>query len=78
MITEGTNDTMTKKTGNPPGRPRGSGAGRQVVTVSVSLSPEERDRLTEVCAEMEITQSDFFRLALRHAAVLAVLHKEGR
>ena len=77
MINEGT-IIMTKKTGRPPGRPKGSGDGRQVVTVSVSLSPEERERLTAICAELDITQSDFMRLALRHAAVLAALHKETR
>jgi hypothetical protein len=78
MIAERTIDTMTKPTGRPPGRPKGSGEGRQVVTVSVSLTPEERKTLTEVCAEMGITQSDFVRLALRHAAVLAALHKESK
>lgn len=77
MNAERTIDTMTKPTGRPPGRPKG-GAGRQVVTVSVSLTPEERETLTEVCASLGITQSDFVRLALRHAAVLAALHKESK
>lgn len=80
MISERTIDTMSPRGGPRPGSGRklGSGAGRQVVTVSVSLSPEEREQLTAICAEMDITQSDFMRLALRHAAVLAALHKETR
>ncbi len=79
MIAERTN-TMTPQGGARAGagRPKGSGSGRTVVTVSMSLKPEEKAQLDAVCAELGITQSDFVRLALRHAAVLAVLHREGK
>jgi hypothetical protein len=48
------------------------------MTVSVSLLPDERERLVAICTEMSITKSDFVRLALRHRAVLAALAKETR
>lgn len=79
-MNEGTRDTMTPQGGARPGagRPKGSGTGTKRKAVSMSMTDEEKAELERVCAEMGITQSDFMRLALRHAAVLAVLHqKEG-
>ena len=70
-------DTMTPRGGTREGagRPTGSGTGTKRKAVSMSMTDEEKAELERVCAEMGITQSDFLRLALRHAAVLAVLNK---
>lgn len=77
MNAERTQDTMTPRGGarEGAGRPAGSGKGTKRKAVSMSMTDEEKAELDRVCAEMDITQSDFLRLALRHAAVLAVLYK---
>ena len=80
IANERTQNTMSPQGGARPGagRKAGSGAGRTVITVSMSLKPDEKQELDRVCAELGVTQSEFLRLALRQAGVLAVLHKEGR
>ena len=60
------------------GRKLGSGEGRKRKAVAISLTDEEKAELDAISAELGITNSDFIRLALRHAAVLAALHKETR
>mgnify|MGYP000977471479 FL=1 len=47
------------------------------LAVAISLQPEEKEELERICAELGMTQSDFVRLALKHGAVLAALHREG-
>ena len=51
------------------GRPA---TGTQRKAVTVSLQPDEQALLVEVCARYDITQTDLFRFALRHAWLLAV------
>ena len=79
MITERTN-TMSPRGGTREGagRPTGSGSGTKRKAVAVSLTEEEKAELDRISAELGISNSDFVRLALKHAAVLAVLHKEGK
>lgn len=80
MITEGTIDTMSPRGGARPGagRKKDSGQGRKRKAISISLTDEEKAELDAISAELGITNSDFVRLALRHAAVLAALAKETR
>ena len=79
MITERTN-TMSPRGGTREGagRPTGTGTGTKRKAVSVSLTEEEKAELDRISAELGISNSDFVRLALKHAAVLAVLYKEGK
>ena len=58
-------------------RVRACGTGRKRLAVAISLQPEEKEALERICAELGMTQSDFVRLALKHGAVLAALHREG-
>ena len=78
MITEGTN-TMSPRGGTREGagRPTGTGTGTKRKAVAISLTEEEKAELDRISGELGISNSDFVRLALRHAAVLAVLHKAG-
>ena len=80
MIAERTIDTMSPRGGARPGagRPEGSGTGTKRKAVAISLTEEEKAELDRISGELGITNSDFVRLALRHAAVLAALHKETR
>ncbi len=80
MISERTINTMSPRGGARPGagRKEGSGQGRKRKAVAISLTDEEKAELDAISNELGITNSDFIRLALRHAAVLAALHKETR
>lgn len=80
MITERTLDTMSPRGGSREGagRPKGSGTGTKRRAVAISLTDEEKAELDAISAELGITNSDFVRLALKHKAVLAALHKETR
>lgn len=40
------------------------------IPVTVSLKPDERERLREVCERFDITQSDLMRLAIENADLL--------
>ena len=66
--------------GKTIGRPTGStgtGSGTKRKAIAISLQPEEEAKLDAICASMGLNRSDFVRLAIRHAGVLAALKQES-
>jgi hypothetical protein len=66
--------------GKTIGRPQGTtgtGSGTKRKAIAISLQPDEETKLDAICASMGLNRSDFVRLAMRHAGVLAALKQEA-
>jgi hypothetical protein len=58
-----------------PGRPKGTTKPNTRRAVSINLSPSEHEALKVASEQLGMTQSEFVRLALRHAKLLAAIKK---
>jgi hypothetical protein len=56
-----------------PGRPKGTTKPNTRRAVSINLSPSEHEALKVASEQLGMTQSEFVRLALRHAKLLATI-----